>query len=64
MQASRPQTAPQEAAPTPRPLVIYDLDRTITVAGTYTPFLLFAARRLAPAWEQDDLTALVQSVSN
>lgn len=29
-------------------LVIYDLDRTITRAGTYTPFLLFWAKRTAP----------------
>lgn len=29
-------------------LAIYDMDRTITRAGTYTPFLLHAARRLAP----------------
>ena len=29
-------------------LAIYDMDRTITVRGTYTPFLLHAARRLAP----------------
>lgn len=29
-------------------LAIYDLDRTITSLPTWTPFLLFAARRLAP----------------
>src|SRR3546814_17515668 len=29
-------------------LAIYDMDRTITRHGTYTPFLLYAARRLAP----------------
>ena len=29
-------------------LAIYDMDRTITRTGTYTPFLLHAARRLAP----------------
>ena len=29
-------------------LAIYDLDRTITRIGTYTPFLVFAARRRAP----------------
>lgn len=29
-------------------LAIYDMDRTITRAGTYTPFLLYAAARLAP----------------
>lgn len=28
-------------------LAIYDLDRTITRIGTYTPFLIFAARRRA-----------------
>jgi phosphatidylglycerophosphatase C len=32
-----------------RNLSIYDLDRTITIRPTYTPFLLFAARRLN-AW--------------
>lgn len=31
-----------------RNLSIYDLDRTITIRPTYTPFLLFAARRLQP----------------
>lgn len=30
-------------------LAIYDLDRTITSLPTWTPFLLFAARRLHPA---------------
>lgn len=30
-------------------LAIYDLDRTITSLPTWTPFLLFAARRLRPA---------------
>lgn len=29
-------------------LAIYDLDRTITRSGTYTPFLLFWARKKAP----------------
>lgn len=29
-------------------LAIYDMDRTITRAGTYTPFLMYAALRLAP----------------
>lgn len=29
-------------------LAIYDMDRTVTVRGTYTPFLLFVAARLAP----------------
>lgn len=29
-------------------LAIYDMDRTITRTGTYTPFLLHAARRIAP----------------
>lgn len=33
---------------TDRELAIYDLDRTITRAGTYTPFLLFWAARRAP----------------
>ncbi len=31
-----------------RQIAIYDLDRTITVRPTFTPFLLFAARRIAP----------------
>jgi len=29
-------------------LAIYDMDRTITRTGTFTPFMLHAARRLAP----------------
>jgi phosphoserine phosphatase len=29
-------------------IAIYDLDRTITAAPTFTPFLVFAARRIAP----------------
>lgn len=29
-------------------LAIYDMDRTVTVRGTYTPFLLHIARELAP----------------
>ena len=29
-------------------LAVYDMDRTVTVRGTYTPFLLFMARRMAP----------------
>lgn len=29
-------------------LAIYDMDRTVTRTGTYTPFLLHAARALAP----------------
>lgn len=32
----------------PVKLAIYDMDRTITFRGTYTPFLLHVARRLAP----------------
>jgi len=31
-----------------RPLVIFDLDRTITTFGTYTPFLLYYALRRRP----------------
>ncbi len=30
------------------PLAIYDMDRTITRTGTFTPFLIHAALRLAP----------------
>ncbi len=33
---------------TARPLAIYDMDRTVTRTGTYTPFLLHAARALSP----------------
>ncbi len=29
-------------------LAIYDMDRTITRSGTYTPFLIFVAKRRAP----------------
>jgi HAD superfamily phosphoserine phosphatase-like hydrolase len=32
----------------PIPISIFDLDRTLTRHGTYTPFLLFAAWHLAP----------------
>lgn len=32
----------------PVKLAIYDMDRTVTVRGTYTPFLLHVARALAP----------------
>ena len=31
-----------------RELAIYDMDRTITRTGTYTPFLIHAAKQLAP----------------
>jgi HAD superfamily hydrolase (TIGR01490 family) len=31
-----------------RDLAIYDMDRTVTRTGTYTPFLLHAAKTLAP----------------
>lgn len=33
---------------TPIPVSIFDLDRTLTRHGTYTPFLVYAAWRLAP----------------
>src|SRR5688572_24931265 len=29
-------------------IAIYDMDRTITVSGTYTPFLLHVGARMAP----------------
>jgi len=29
-------------------VAIYDLDKTLVRRATFTPFLLFAARRLAP----------------
>lgn len=29
-------------------IALYDLDRTLTLRATYTPFLMFAARRVAP----------------
>lgn len=32
----------------PHPIAIYDLDRTLLSRATFTPFLLFAARRQAP----------------
>ena len=37
-------------APVPKPveLSVFDLDRTLTIVPTYTPFLLFAACSLAP----------------
>ncbi|WP_336962239.1 HAD-IB family hydrolase [Sphingobium aquiterrae] len=44
-------TGKQEQAPgahAPIRLAIYDMDRTITVRGTYTPFLLHVARAMAP----------------
>jgi len=31
-----------------RELAIYDMDRTVTRTGTYTPFLILAAKRIAP----------------
>ena len=31
-----------------RELAIYDMDRTVTRTGTYTPFLIHAAKQLAP----------------
>lgn len=40
-----------EGAPAPSPevqLSIFDLDRTLTILPTYTPFLLYAARSRAP----------------
>lgn len=47
-----PMTPPAIQPPTPQParvnLAIYDMDRTITRTGTYTPFLLHAARSLDP----------------
>ncbi len=42
----------KDAAPPPRPqkamLSIFDLDRTLTILPTYTPFLWFAVRSRAP----------------
>ena len=29
-------------------IAIYDMDRTVTIRGTYTPFLMHVARRMAP----------------
>ena len=34
--------------PASQPLSIFDLDRTLTIHGTWSPFLIFAARRRAP----------------
>lgn len=39
---------PAAAITTPVKLAIYDMDRTITVRATFTPFLLHSARRLQP----------------
>ena len=36
------------AAPRPAALSVFDLDRTLTILPTYTPFLFFAARSRAP----------------
>ena len=38
----------KETAPPKARLAIYDMDRTITFRGTYTPFLLHVATRMAP----------------
>lgn len=29
-------------------IAVFDMDRTVTIRGTYTPFLIFAAGRIAP----------------
>ncbi len=42
------QTPPPAAAPALARLSIFDLDRTLTILPTYTPFLIFAARTRAP----------------
>jgi HAD superfamily hydrolase (TIGR01490 family) len=42
------QMPPPAAAPDLAQLSIFDLDRTLTILPTYTPFLLFAARTRAP----------------
>ncbi len=42
-----PSPLPPLDAPGPR-VSVYDLDRTLTRRGTWLPFLVFAARRLAP----------------
>lgn len=42
-------------------LAIYDMDRTITRRATYTPFLIHAARRLAP-WRLALLPLVVASM--
>ncbi len=38
----------QPAQPSRRDIAIYDLDRTVLKHATFTPFLIFAARRRAP----------------
>jgi HAD superfamily hydrolase (TIGR01490 family) len=43
------------------PLSIFDLDRTLTRRGTWSPFLLFAAKRNAP-WRMVFLPAVVLSM--
>ena len=46
----RRQTTEAASAPRPRQVMlsVFDLDRTLTVLPTYTPFLFFAARSRAP----------------
>ena len=38
-------------------LAIYDMDRTITRTGTFTPFMIHAAIRLAP-WRLSALAGM------
>jgi HAD superfamily hydrolase (TIGR01490 family) len=38
----------QRRCPSPKRIAIFDLDRTLTRYGTYSPFLIFAASRLNP----------------
>lgn len=45
MKREKPDKAPMQ--PITR-IAIYDMDRTITVTGTYTPFLLHVGARMAP----------------
>ena len=42
------QGPPPPVAPEPVRLSVFDLDRTLTILPTYTPFLFFAARSRAP----------------
>lgn len=42
------QPAAGTASDPPTRIAIYDMDRTITIKGTYTPFLLHVAARMAP----------------
>jgi HAD superfamily hydrolase (TIGR01490 family) len=58
--ADDPLEPPQASAT--QAVTIIDLDRTITRRGTYSPFLLFSARRLAP-WRLALIPAVLLSMA-